>query len=186
MRDSNDVLSRQMRERYQRDLPHDELLSDRWERAAQLGFGTGSSVYHNCYVFGDVTVGDKTWIGPFTVLDGTGGLTIGSFCSISAGTHIYTHDSVRWSLSGGKHECEKASVQIGDCTYIGSQVVIGKNTTLGSHTVVGAGAFVNRDVPDFAVVAGAPARVIGRVEIHDDKPELIFDRAGVQEEDILR
>ena len=48
-----------------------------------------------------VTVGAGTWIGPNTLLDGTGGLSIGASCSISAGVQIYTHDSVMWALSGG-------------------------------------------------------------------------------------
>ncbi len=186
LKDSNDMLAHQMRDQWQRDLPHDELLSNRWERAKLLGFGAGSSVYHNCYVYGEVIVGENTWIGPFTVLDGTGGLTIGSYCSISAGTHIYTHDSVKWALSGGKHSCERSSVQIGDCTYVGSQVVIAKNTVVGDHVVVGAGSFVNRDIPSYTVVAGSPAHVIGRVKIHNDEPQLIFDRSGITNEDILR
>src|SRR4051794_33935448 len=64
-----------MRERWQRSLPLQELLSDRWERAKELGFGEGSSIYASSYVYGTVHVGAGTWIGPFTLLDGTGGLT---------------------------------------------------------------------------------------------------------------
>ena len=98
-----DRLRADMRTRWQRDLPLEELLFDRWERARSLGFGEGTSIYHNRYVFGDVRVGKHTWIGPFTVLDGTGGgLQIGDYCSISAGVQIYTHDSVAWAVSGGK------------------------------------------------------------------------------------
>ena len=39
------------------------------------------------------TVGEGTWIGAFTVIDGSGGLTIGKGCDISSGVHIYTHSS---------------------------------------------------------------------------------------------
>src|SRR5215470_17429208 len=75
--------------RWQRDLPFEELLFDRWERAKNLGFGEASSIYHSSYVYGQVDVGKNTWIGPHTVLDGSGGLTIGDNCSISAGVQIY-------------------------------------------------------------------------------------------------
>src|SRR5258708_3220000 len=58
-----------MRSRFNRDLPFDELLFDRWERAASLGFGAESSIYHLAYVYGDVRVGEHTWVGPYTLLD---------------------------------------------------------------------------------------------------------------------
>jgi acetyltransferase-like isoleucine patch superfamily enzyme len=81
--------------RWKRDLPLEELLFDRWERAANLGFGDGTSIYHSSYVFGEVSVGRNTWIGPLVLLDGTGGLTIGDNCSISTGVQIYSHDTVK-------------------------------------------------------------------------------------------
>src|SRR4051794_3239183 len=72
-----------MRTEWARDLPLDELVSDRWERAGRLGFGAGASIYASSYVYGDVIVGARTWVGPFTILDGSGGLSIGENCSIS-------------------------------------------------------------------------------------------------------
>ena len=160
-------LQRKMRDQWDRDLPLDELLFDRWERARNLGFGEGASIYHLSYVYGDVKVGEKTWGGPFTLLDGTGGLEIGAYCSISAGVHIYTHDTVRWALSRGAVEPERAPVRIGDCTYIGSQAVIRKGVTIGDHCVIGAGAFVDRDIAPYTVAAGVPCRPIGRVVVDD-------------------
>lgn len=154
-----------MRQRWQRDLPFDELLFDRWERARTLGFGEKASVYHNCYLYGDVKVGANTWVGPFTLLDGSGGLEIGDYCSISAGVHIYTHDTVRWALSGGKAEYERAPVRIGDCCYIGSQSVVTKGVTIGEHCVVGACSLVNRGLPPYTIAFGVPCRSVGRVSI---------------------
>jgi len=58
----------EMRQNWQRDLPVEEMLFDRWERAKSLGFGEESSIYHNSYVYGDVKVGKNTWIGPYTLL----------------------------------------------------------------------------------------------------------------------
>ena len=160
---------------WNRDLPFEELLFDRWERAKHLGFGEKSSIYHNAYVYGDVTVGDNTWIGPYTVLDGTAGLTIGRFCSISAGVHIYTHDSVAWALTGGSQAYVNEPVSIGDCSYIGSQTVIAKGVTIGKHVVIGANSFVNRDIPDYSIAASSPCRVIGHVEIEDGTARLVYD-----------
>jgi acetyltransferase-like isoleucine patch superfamily enzyme len=158
-----------MRDRFNRDLPFEELVHDRWERARSLGFGDGTSVYASAYIYGDVRVGPNTWIGPLAVLDGSGGtLTIGSHCSISAGVHIYTHDTVRQSLSGGLADIDRGPVTIGDCCYIGAQVVIARGVTIGDHSVVGAGAFVNRDVAPYCIVAGTPARRIGAVEVGED------------------
>ena len=163
-------------EKWQRDLPLGEMLFDRWERARHLGFGGNASIYHNSYVYGDVSVGENTWIGPNTLLDGTGGLTIGKYCSISAGVCIYTHDTVSWALSGGKAAYERAPVVIGDNCHIGSQVIIAKGVTIGDHCVIGACSFVNRDIPPYSIAVGVPCRRKGRVTIGaDDTVRLHFE-----------
>lgn len=168
---------RQVRDKWDRDLPFDELLFDRWERARSLGFGEGSSIYHLSYVYGDVTVGEHTWIGPFTLLDGSGGLRIGSHCDISAGVHIYTHDTVRRVLTAGVAEVERSPVTIGDCCHIGSQSVIARGVTIGDHSVIGGGSFVNRDILPYTVAVGSPCRPIGRVEVDGDGiVNLVYDR----------
>ena len=163
-----DSLRDEFRTRFQRDLPIEEMLFDRWERAKSLGFGAKTSIYHNSYVYGDVRVGENTWIGPFTLLDGSGGLQIGSACSISAGVQIYTHDTVKWALSEGKLPYERAPVAIGDACHIGAKVVITKGVTIGAHSVIGSCAFVNRDVPPFTVAFGVPCRPRGRVVLEPD------------------
>ena len=91
---------RAVQRQYRRSLPLADYVVDRWEKARELGFGEGTSIYDSALVIGDVQVGRNTWIGPFTVLDGSGGLTIGSNCSISSGVQIYSHDSVAWAISG--------------------------------------------------------------------------------------
>ncbi len=163
-----------MRAKWDRDLPFEELLFDRWERATNLGFGDATSIYHNSYVYGDVKVGEHTWIGPYTILDGSGKLTIGSYCNISAGVHIYTHDSVKWVISGGKCNYEYAPVEISDCCYIGSQTVIKKGVTIGRQSVIGACSFLNRDIPPNSIAVGAPCRVIGKV-IADEQGGIYFE-----------
>jgi acetyltransferase-like isoleucine patch superfamily enzyme len=171
------VLRGETRERWARDLPLDELLSDRWARARSLGFGEGASIYASSLVYGEVDVGAQTWIGPFTLLDGTGGLRIGRNCSISAGVQIYSHDTVAWAVSGGIAPYEHAPVEIGDCCHIGAQTVVARGVTIGAHTVVGACSFVNRDVPAYTVAAGAPCRPVGRIEVASDgSVDIVIDR----------
>jgi acetyltransferase-like isoleucine patch superfamily enzyme len=168
---------RELADKWQRSLPFQDAMFDRWERARRLGFAEGASIYNSACVFGRVAVGQGTWIGPYVILDASASaLSIGAWCSISTGVHIYTHDSVAWALSGGKRKARIAPVRIGDCTYIGSQCVIPAGVTIGSQVVVGANSFVNRDVPDRTVVAGSPARCIGHVEGDGEDVRIVFER----------
>lgn len=161
---------------HQRSLSFQDGMFDRWERARRLGFGERTSIYNSATVFGNVSVGADSWIGPNTVLDGSGGgLSIGSFCSIASGVHIYTHDTVLWALSGGALQRAEGSVSIGSCVYIGSQSVIAAGVRIGSRCVIGANSFVNNDVADGTVVGGSPARRIGTVVGESDAVRIVYD-----------
>jgi acetyltransferase-like isoleucine patch superfamily enzyme len=151
------------RDQFRRVLPLADYFSDRWEKAAYLGFGEGASIYDSSLVFGDVKVGRHTWIGPFTILDGSGGLEIGEFCSISAGVQIYTHDTVRWALSGGNAQPERAATRIGSRCYIGPHTVVAKGVTIGDGCIVGAHSLVLHDIPAGSKAFGVPCRVVGTV-----------------------
>ena len=163
------TLSNEKKKKWNRDLPFEELLFDRWERAKQLGFADGVSIYHNSYVYGDVKVGKETWIGPYTLIDGTGGLDIGEYCCISAGVQIYTHDTVRRFVSGGKEASDHAPVIIGDCCYLGPQSVIQSGVKIGKHSVIGTNSFVNKDIPPFSIVVGTPSKIVGQVSFDDNE-----------------
>ena len=168
-----------LRAQFNRSLPFADAQFDRWERAKALGFGEGTSIYDSSALFGDVTVGEKTWIGPFTLLDGSGGgLEIGDHCSISAGVHIYTHDTVLWAVSGGVQGARKGAVRIGSNCYIGAQSVIVAGVTIGERSVIAANSLVNRDVPEGTIVGGTPARRLGRVEGMGAEARLVFDGKG--------
>ncbi|MFX0196182.1 MAG: acyltransferase [Candidatus Hodarchaeota archaeon] len=155
--------------KWQRLLPLDEMIIDRWEKAKKLGFGEGTSVYDSALIFGDVKVGRHTWIGPFTILDGSGGgLTIGDHCSISAGVQIYTHDSVKWAISGGKAGYEKSPTCIGSCVYVGPLSIITKGVKVGDYCVISAFSYVDTEIPDYSIARGQVAKVVGRVNLKED------------------
>jgi acetyltransferase-like isoleucine patch superfamily enzyme len=161
-------LAQDLRDQRQRDNPFNELVVDRFERARGLGFGEGTAIYDSTFVAFDVTVGADTWIGPFCVLDGSGGLRIGDHCAISSGVHITTHDAVKRTLSGNTLPLDVAPVEIGDCCYVGSQSMVVKGVRMGHHSVLGAYSLLTRDLPPYSVAYGVPARVRGRVEIGED------------------
>jgi acetyltransferase-like isoleucine patch superfamily enzyme len=146
---------------WNRSLPFGDYVGDRWERAREMGFGEGTSVYDSVLVLGDVKVGAKTWIGPFVVLDGSGGgLVIGDHCSISAGVQIYTHDTVRSAVSGGVEPYEHAPTRIGNNCYLGPQTVVAKGVSVGDGSVIGANSLVLDDIPPGVKAFGTPCRVV--------------------------
>lgn len=155
------------RESWDRSLSFEDELFDRWDRAKFLGFGEGTSIYQSALVLGDVSVGRNTWIGPFTVLDGSGGLVIGDNCSISTGVQIYSHDTVAKRVSGGAAPITRSKTIIGSSCYIGPQSVIRKGVNIHDNAVVGALSYVNKDVESLQIVAGSPAVEIGRVMLDD-------------------
>jgi len=85
------------------------------------------------------------------------------------------------SVLGVRHEYEDvtraiieqplgvAPVSIGDGTLIGMNCVILPGVSIGKHCMIGANSVVSRDVPDFCVAAGSPARIIRRYEAAEQK-----------------
>lgn len=135
--------------------------------------GAGDNPYHPlCVLVGEPSIGEGTWIGPHTLIDGSGGLTIGRGCDISAGAHVYTHSTVRRCVTEREQEIRRAATSIGDFTFIGPNAVVLMGVSIGSHCVVGAGAVVTHDVPDRTCVVGVPARVVGTVA---DDGSVLYD-----------
>jgi acetyltransferase-like isoleucine patch superfamily enzyme len=123
----------------------------------------------HAWVVGDPQIGEGTWIGAFTVVDGSGGLTIGRGCDISSGVHIYTHSSAKRCVSARAHAVvDRAPVTIGDHVFVGANATVTMGVTIGDHAVVGAGAVVTRDVAPYTVVQGVPARPCARVVLDGD------------------
>ena len=156
------------KDKYNRVVSLGDLFIDRAEKAKYLGFGDGTTIYDNSLVIGDVKVGKNTWIGPCTILDGSGGLEIGDNCNIASGAQVYSHETVFWVLSKGRMEYTRAKTTIGDCCYIGPNTIVSKGVKVGNHCLIGANSLVTSDLDDYSIAGGSPCKVIGRVK-YDDK-----------------
>ena len=125
--------------------------------------GTGDSRFNtHTWVIGSPSIGEGTWIGAFCVIDGSGGLTIGSNCEIASGAHLYTHSSVARAVSNGKEPIDRRPTLIGDNCHIGANAVVLMGCVIGSNSVIGAGAVVTEGtvVPENSVLVGVPAKIV--------------------------
>lgn len=117
------------------------------------------------WVVGEPQVGEGTWIGPFCLIDASGGLTIGRGCDLAAGVHVYTHSTVRRCVTARQVDTvDRAPVTIGDHTFLGAHTVVLMGVTIGNHCVVGAGSVVTTDLPDHTWAFGSPAVSRGTVD----------------------
>ncbi|HEY7985617.1 MAG TPA: acyltransferase [Methylophilaceae bacterium] len=91
---------------------------------------------------GEIRIGDHVMIGPNTVIRSSG--------------HRYDRPDIPMVEQGHK----PGKITIGDDVWIAANVVILPDVKIGSHAVVAAGAVVTHDVPEYAIVAGIPAKVI--------------------------
>ena len=132
----------------------------------------------HAWFVGDPSIGTGCWIGAFTVIDGSGGLTIGNGCDISAGVQIYTHSTVRRVLTDGAAPIDRAPTSIGHNVHLGAGAVVLMGCTIGDHCVIAAGAVVpqHTEIPAWSVAVGVPAvirvgaarRLATASEVHDD------------------
>jgi maltose O-acetyltransferase len=116
---------------------------------ANIGSGQRISVGKNCglarglFVLGDVQAGDDLMLGPEVVM-------------ISY-NHEYSNSTVPMRAQGAS---ASRPITIGDDVWIGMRAMIMPGVTIGSHAIVAAGSIVTKDVPDWAIVGGNPAKII--------------------------
>lgn len=150
-----------------RSLPFQELIFDRFKRSENEGFHKSISIHQDCYIYGKPTINKNTWIGPYTILDGSGGLKIGKNCSISSGVHIYTHHTVFRRIEKKHRKIYKSSVSIGSNCYIGPQSIISSGTKIGSNSIIASNSFVSGKFPSRSFIAGNPGEIKGKVEFNN-------------------
>jgi len=126
---------------------------------------------------GRCVIGNGVWIGPQSYFDARD-LVIGDSVGWGPGAKVLgsEHTGLPSEIPLIQTDLIIAPVRIGAWADIGMNAVILPGITVGRGAVVGAGAVVTRDVPDFAKVAGVPARVIGWTSGHEQKK--IHTKAG--------
>jgi len=114
------------------------------------------------YYKADMTIDDETWIGQQCFLHSAGGLTIGARVGIGPGVRIITsrHSEAGRDVAILDSPIEFLPVTIEDEADIGTGATILPGVRIGRGAQIGAGAVVSEDVPDYAVAAGVPARVL--------------------------
>ena len=119
---------------------------------------------------------DHVFIGQFNFLDATAGMHIGEGVQITNFVSIVTHSSHRsirllgrayTSHTGAMPGYLRAPIEIGAYSFIGPHSVVEAGSRIGKGVVVCAHSRVRGDVPDFAIVAGSPARTVGDVRTQD-------------------
>jgi len=124
----------------------------------KIGRGSTIHMWANFFEPANISIGEDSIIGDHAFLDGRAALKIGSHVDIASSVMIYNSE----------HDLEKADfvareepVTIGDYVFIGPRAIILPGVRIGKGAVVAAGAVVTNNVPDFAIVGGVPAKVIG-------------------------
>ncbi|HUO05321.1 MAG TPA: acyltransferase [Candidatus Binataceae bacterium] len=155
--------------------------------APDVKLGEGVVIHGFVNLYG-CSVGDGTSIGAFVEIQG--GAEIGKHCKISTHTFIcegvtiedecfighgvvFINDIYPAAVNpNGSRQMREDWVAIPTKVRrgasIGSGAVIMGGVTIGAHALIGAGAVVTRDVADYAIVAGVPAKVVG--DIRKRKP----------------
>jgi UDP-2-acetamido-3-amino-2,3-dideoxy-glucuronate N-acetyltransferase len=130
--------------------------------SAGARIGSGCSFGQNVYVGNDVRIGDNVKIQNNVSVYDAVTLEDDVFCGPSM---VFTN--VSRSAVARKDEYRRTLVRRG--ATLGANCTIVCGTTIGRHAFVGAGAVVNRDVPDFALVLGVPGRQTGWMSRHGER-----------------
>lgn len=113
-----------------------------------------------------IQIGEGTIIGQNAFLDGRDKLIIGRHVDIASDVLIYNSEH---DINSDDFRPVNGVVEIGDYVFIGPRVIILPGVKIGKGAVVGAGAVVTKDVGEFEIVVGVPAKVIGERKIEDPK-----------------
>jgi acetyltransferase-like isoleucine patch superfamily enzyme len=109
-----------------------------------------------------LSLGDNVYVGPYCVLGAGGGLTIGSDVTIGAHVDILAenHSFEDPDVPINRQGVEREGIVIEDDCWIGNRATILDGVRVGRGSVIGAAAVVTRNIPEFSVAVGSPARVV--------------------------
>lgn len=126
------------------------------------GFGKNVNIEHGAFFASgkDIFIGDNSGLGLNCRI--TGPLTIGNDVMMGPNVSIFTqnHETQDLTKPMRLQTAPKFAVTVGDDVWIAANVIILPGINIGNHAIIGAGAVVTKDVPDYAVVGGNPARII--------------------------
>jgi acetyltransferase-like isoleucine patch superfamily enzyme len=111
---------------------------------------------------GNLIVGKRSYISSFSVIGTNSKITIGNDVMIADSVSIRDtdHNFERTDIPMRNQGIKTAEIIIEDDVWIGYGAVITKGVHIGKGAIVGANAVVTKDVPEFAIVGGVPAKVI--------------------------
>ena len=127
---------------------------------AGVKIGKSSTIHMGCRFFEpkNVTIGEDTKVGDGAFLDGRASLKIGNHVDIASSVMIYNSEH---DLESNDFKAHEEAVVIGDYVFIGPRAIILPGVNIGKGAVVAAGAVVTKDVPEFTIIGGIPAVIIG-------------------------
>lgn len=136
-----------------------------------MKIGPNSHLHLNCrfYYPKGITIGEGTIIGFGCFLDGRDRLMIGNHVDIASEVQIYNSEH---DISSDDFHPVNGPVTIGDYVFIGPRVIILPGVKIGKGAIIAAGAVVTKDVGDFVIVGGVPAKEIGERKVKDLKYRL--------------
>jgi acetyltransferase-like isoleucine patch superfamily enzyme len=139
-----------------------------------------------------LVLGDDVFIGAFNFIEASGGITIEEGVQITSHSAIVTHSSHRaqrllgpayttWPLAPGSERPGWISgpIHIGAYSFVGPHCLIEANTRIGRGSLVCAGSFVRGEYPDFSILEGRPARVVGDSRRADERALVRFPELQV-------